>query len=54
MEDGCMSARCPKVSFALLSVSRERGFPRFPWLNHNVISTKQNFRLIYTTDKIKL
>ena len=31
---GCMPANSPKVSFALLSVSRERGLPRFPWSNH--------------------
>ena len=27
-----MPARCPEVSFALISVSRECGFPCFPWL----------------------
>ena len=35
-----MSAKCPKASFMLLSVSRERGLPRFPWSNRNVPPTK--------------
>ena len=32
MEDGRMAARCPKASFALFSVFRERGLRCFPWL----------------------
>ena len=36
MEDGRKPAKCPKDSFALLSVSRERGLPRFPWSKHSV------------------
>ena len=31
MEDGHMPARCPKVSFVLLSVSRERGLQCVLW-----------------------
>ena len=36
IEDRRMSAKCPKVSFVLLSVSRERGLPGFPWSNSNM------------------
>jgi len=34
MEDGRMSARCPKGSFELLSVSRECGLLCIPWFEN--------------------
>ena len=36
VKGGHMSARSPRVSFALPSVSRECGRPCVPWLNHNL------------------
>ena len=45
-----MSARSPKVSFALPSVSRECGNPCVPWLNHNLKPSYPCFIAYMTKD----